>query len=273
MGVREYYRSSDEYRRMLEAQDARVFDPYIALFRDHVPPGARVIDVGCGVGESTLGLRAAGFDAVGADLSPRFLPAGQEGFIVADFESATEIPDAAFAGAGALNVLEHAERPRRLLAEMVRIVRAGGHVIVLSPNLTSPLVGLRILRDLLGGAPPYLGIATRREAVALIAANTARTVLAACGRDAFRRRSPRLTTAVPGYDADAVYWTNAAEVRRFLEQLGCRVRVYQGTGRTRAGRLIARRLPICAGTLRVVAQVNHERAPARAPFRDVPSRK
>lgn len=97
----------------------------------------------------------------------------------------------------------------------------------------------------------------------LLLLNTARTLLAACGRNAFRRRSPRLVTAVPGFDADAVYWTNAAEVRRFVEKLGCRVRVYQGTGRTRAARLLARCLPVAAGTLRLVA----EKPPAQDPGR------
>lgn len=261
-GVRDYYRSSDDYRRMLQAQDPLVFEPYLALFREHVPAGARTIDVGCGVGDSTMRLRAEGFAAVGADLSARFLPAGQAGFMVADFESDTGIPDGAFAAAGALNVLEHAEQPRRLLAEMVRVVRPGGHVIVLSPNLTSPLVGLRVLQDHRRGAPPYLGIPTRREALWVVAANTARTVLAARGRDAFTRRTPRLATEVPGYDADAVYWTNAAEVRRFLARLGCRVRVYQGAGRTRAGRFVAHHLPSCAGTLRIVAQVGPTRRAA-----------
>jgi SAM-dependent methyltransferase len=258
--IRDYYRTSSDYRRMLAAQDPRIFDPYVELFRACVPPGAPVIDVGCGVGDSTLLLRREGFAAAGADLSECFLPAGEEGFVVADFESASDIADGSFAAAGALNVLEHSERPRRLLAEMLRVVGPGGHVIVLSPNLTSPLVGLRILLDHMQGAPPYLGISRSREALALVAVNVVRTLVAACGRDAFRRRAPRLGTAVPGGDADAVYWTNAAEVRRLLESQGCRIRIYQGAGRTRASRLLARWLPVCAGTLRVVAQ-----KPAGAP--------
>jgi SAM-dependent methyltransferase len=252
--IRDYYRSSVEYRTMLDAQDEAVFAPYVALFRDTAEPGARVIDVGCGVGASTRLLRKAGFDAVGADVSERFLPAGEDGFVVADFQSAPQIPMGAYAAAGALNVIEHMECPRRFLAEMTRVVRPGGHVILLSPNLTSPLVGIRVLRDLAAGAPPYLAVRSRREALALVVVNLARSVRAALGHDGFECREPRLDDAVSGYDADAVYWSNAAEVRRFLERADCRIVVFQGSGRTRAARLIARRLPSFAGQLQIVAQ-------------------
>lgn len=238
---------------MLREQDQRVFDPYIELFRRHAPQGGQVIDVGCGVGTSTRLLRDAGFRAVGADVSERFLPS-EEGFVVADFQSAPEIAADIYDAAGALNVLEHAERPQRLLAEMVRVVRPGGHVIILSPNLTSPLVGLRILRDHLQRTAPYLGVRGPLEAFALILVNTARSLAAVLGREAFASRAPRLDTGIVGYDVDAVYWTNAAEVRRFLERRGCRTVVYQGAGRTRTARLIARRLPSFAGRLQVVVE-------------------
>jgi SAM-dependent methyltransferase len=252
--IRDYYRSSGAYQRMLDAQDPTIFEPYVGLFRAHVEPGASVLDVGCGVGTSTRLLRAEGFGAVGTDVSERFLPPAEDRFVVADFESAPQIRSACYAAAGALNVLEHSERPRRFLAEMVRVVRPGGRIIVLSPNLTSPLVGVRILRDLATGSTPYLAVGSRREAVALILVNLARSVRAALGYDGFRCRAPRLDAGISGYDADAVYWTNAAEVRRCLERHGCRIVVYQGSGRTRAARMLARRLPSFAGQIRIVAE-------------------
>ena len=251
--IRDYYKTSVDYGSMLDAQDEEVFAPYVELFRAHAKPGAAVIDVGCGVGASTRLLRAAGFDAVGTDVSERFLP-DEDGFVEADFESAPQISTGAYAAAGALNVIEHMEHPRRFLAELTRVVRPGGHVILLSPNLTSPLVGMRVLRDLATGAPPYLAVRSRREALALVAVNLARSVRAALGHDGFRSREPRLDDGISGYDADAVYWSNAAEVRRFLERAGCRIVVFQGSGRTGAARLIARWLPSFAGQLQIVAQ-------------------
>jgi SAM-dependent methyltransferase len=159
----DYYRGSSEYRAMLAEQDESLFEQYLSYFGRWAEPAARVLDVGCGVGTTTRLLREAGFDAVGTDTSARFLP-DEPGFFVADFARRTDLQDGAFAAAGALNVIEHVADPRAFLDELVRVVRPGGLVVICSPNLTSPLVGARILVDLTRGRTPYLGVRSRRAA-------------------------------------------------------------------------------------------------------------
>jgi hypothetical protein len=78
---------------------------------------------------------------------------------------------------------------------------------------------------------------------------------AARGRDAFAPRADTLATGIVGYDVDAIYWSNAAEVRRHLERLGCVISQYQEQGRTAPARLLARVLPSFAGQLVIVARV------------------
>jgi SAM-dependent methyltransferase len=248
-----YYRSSDAYAALLAGQDDAVFGAYLRRFRQWVARGSRVVDAGCGVGTSTRMLRAAGFSALGTDLSEHFLPA-EEGFAVVDFENAT-LPDDAFDAAGTMNVIEHVPQPRRFLDEMVRVVRPGGYLIIVSPNLTSPLVAVRILADLIARRTPYLGVRSPVAAIALLARNLVRSVQAAAGHDAFSRRAPTLDSGIVGYDVDAVYWTNAAEVRRHLERRGCTTVEYQTEGRGRVARLLARRLPSFAGQMVIVARV------------------
>jgi SAM-dependent methyltransferase len=257
----DYYRGSSEYRAMLAEQDETLFAPYLSYFGRWAEPGARVLDVGCGVGTSTRLLREAGFDAVGTDTSARFLP-DERGFFVADFARRTELLDGAFAAAGALNVIEHVADPRAFLDELVRVVQPGGLVVICSPNLTSPLVGARILVDLARRRTPYLGVRKTGAALALLARNVARSTAAALGRDAFAARADTLASGVIGYDADAIYWSNAAEVRRRLERLGCEPLAYQGEGHTLAARLVARLLPSFAGQLAVVVRVGSS-APKR----------
>jgi SAM-dependent methyltransferase len=249
-----YYGSSAEYRRMLAEQDEEVFARYVSYFRRWVPGGGRVVDVGCGVGASTRLLREAGFTAIGTDASPMFLP-DEEGFLVADFTDRTDLRDESFAAAGALNVLEHVSRPRMFLEEMVRVVEPGGLVVLSSPNLTSPLVAIRILMDLALRRTPYLGLRRWRDALRLLAQNLVRSTAAALGRDAFAPREDTLATGIVGHDVDAVYWSNAAEVRRHLERLGCEVVHYQGEGRTLVSRVLARVLPSFGGLLVIVARV------------------
>jgi SAM-dependent methyltransferase len=252
-GLSRYYRSSEAYASMLEQQGDEAFARYVELFTAWVAPGGRVVDVGCGVGTSTYLLRRAGYQALGTDLSERFLPDGP-GFAAVDFEDAGALPDASYDAAGALNVLEHIARPRRFLDEMVRVVAPGGHILLVSPNLTSPLVALRVLVDLARGRTPYLGVRRPAAALALLARNLARSVRAAAGADTFARRAPNVDCGIVGYDVDAVYWTNAAEVCRHLERRGCAIVQYQTDGRTRAARLFARALPSFAGRLVIVAQ-------------------
>ncbi len=69
-----YYNASTSYAEMLRKQDINVFNLYIDLFKKFVSPGSSVIDIGCGVGTSTLLLRQEGFDATGTDVSEKFLP-------------------------------------------------------------------------------------------------------------------------------------------------------------------------------------------------------
>ena len=118
---------------------------------------------------------------------------------MADFARRTDLEDGAFAAAGALNVIEHVADPRAFLDELVRVVRPGGLVVICSPNLTSPLVGARILVDLARGRTPYLGVRGRRAALALLARNVGRSAAAALGRDAFAPRAS--TRSRPGWSA------------------------------------------------------------------------
>jgi SAM-dependent methyltransferase len=256
-----YYESSAEYRRMLADQDEEVFDRYVGYFRRWLPPGSHVVDVGCGIGVSTRLLREAGFAAVGTDASSMLLP-DEEGFSVADFTERTDLRDGSFAAAGALNVLEHVGRPREFLEEMVRVVEQGGLVVLSSPNLTSPLVAIRVLVDLALRRTPYLGLGRWRDALRLLADNVLRSAAAALGRDAFAPREDTLATGIVGHDVDAVYWSNAAEVRRHLDRLGCEVVHYQGEGRTPGSRALARVLPSFAGQLAIVARVGPTSPPA-----------
>jgi SAM-dependent methyltransferase len=103
--------------------------------------GAAIIDVGCGTGEDTRALqdavgpsgRAVGVDAsehLIAEARRRAEAAGKPGeYVVAD---ATALPFAAdeFDGCRCDRTLQHLEAPGQALAEMMRVVRPAGRVVV-----------------------------------------------------------------------------------------------------------------------------------------------
>jgi phosphatidylethanolamine/phosphatidyl-N-methylethanolamine N-methyltransferase len=113
-------------------------------------PAERVLEVGVGTGLA-LPHYAAGKRVTGIDLSPEMLavaerrvraglPATVEGLFEMDAE-ATSFDDASFDAAVAMFVASVVPNPRRLMAEMQRVVRPGGTILLVNHFLARP--GLR----------------------------------------------------------------------------------------------------------------------------------
>jgi demethylmenaquinone methyltransferase/2-methoxy-6-polyprenyl-1,4-benzoquinol methylase len=105
-----------------------------------VGPGSRALDVATGTGDLAVALQAAGAEVVGCDFSEEMLERAREKEPSVPFEwaDALQLPyeddsfDAATVGFGARNFTDLG----RGLAEMVRVVKPGGRVVVL--EITTP---------------------------------------------------------------------------------------------------------------------------------------
>ena len=106
------------------------------------PGDGPVVDVGCGRGQYLAGVRAAGFDAVGLDLS-----GGMQPTLVGD-AARLPLPDDSAGAALALHMLYHLPDPADGLRELARITRPGGTIVV----LTNGLDHLQPYRDLVSEA-------------------------------------------------------------------------------------------------------------------------
>jgi SAM-dependent methyltransferase len=93
-------------------------------------PG-RVVDVGCGIGHSYELL--APRETVGVDVDPEVLRGQRRETVAADMRS---LPFGAesFEGAIAVHSIEHVPDPERALAELARVLRAGGAAVLVTPN-------------------------------------------------------------------------------------------------------------------------------------------
>jgi SAM-dependent methyltransferase len=109
----------------------------VELFRRYVGgPGLNVLDLGCRDGALTQAY-AGGNDIVGVDADREALAEAQKLGIEtrwADLDDALPFEDAAFDVVVAGELLEHLRDPRRVVSEVLRVLRPGGTFVGSVPN-------------------------------------------------------------------------------------------------------------------------------------------
>ncbi|HEX4199626.1 MAG TPA: class I SAM-dependent methyltransferase [Caulobacteraceae bacterium] len=125
-----------------------------ALFERKVLPrlaldGRRWVDVGCGSGFFARLLARRGASVLGLDGSPAMIEAARAArgagghdrldFAVVPTVERIDLDDASVDGCLCLSVLEYVIRPERCLAEMARITRPGGQIVISAPDRRSLL--------------------------------------------------------------------------------------------------------------------------------------
>lgn len=112
---------------------------HIRFLTRKLPPGARVLDVGCGRGVILGALADRGFLAFGVEISAE---AARGADPRAEIRIAARLAEAGFE-AGSFDqvviwhVLEHLPDPRETLREIHRLLRPGGRLVVAVPNFAS----------------------------------------------------------------------------------------------------------------------------------------
>lgn len=109
------------------------FQRHVAAYRLCAPllPEGLVLDLGCGTGHSYREL--APRVSIGVDVEPSVLVGQQRETRVADMRS-LPFPDDLFASAVSVQSLEHVPDPESVLAEVVRVLGAGGRAVFVTPN-------------------------------------------------------------------------------------------------------------------------------------------
>jgi len=104
-----------------------------------LPPGSRVLDVGCGEGVFAAELAAAGAEVVGIDVADEPLRRARArhpelDLRAVDGEGTWPLPDAAFDVVWAGEVIEHVADTARWLSEVRRVLRPHGTLLLTTPG-------------------------------------------------------------------------------------------------------------------------------------------
>lgn len=163
------------YRQM---QDPRYLEEYpgrvasarrlLKFLERHVQPG-RLLDIGCGVGVIPA-VAQDRWQATGVELSSWAVREARTRFNADVMEGTLEdarFPDASFAAVTMLDVIEHLPNPKETLAEAHRILRPGGVLFMLTPDLGAPLARA-MGRWWWGLRPAHLYYFSRKSVVSLL---------------------------------------------------------------------------------------------------------
>lgn len=137
-------------------------DRRLALVDSYVPfTGKAILDVGCGLGTYVRKFRGFSEDVHGVDVDPERVAEASASLpnIQVSFGESLPFPDGRFDVVFLNEVIEHVDDDRRTLAESVRVLRPGGHVVIYAPNRWFPFEthGVYVGRRFVFGNIPLVG--------------------------------------------------------------------------------------------------------------------
>lgn len=208
--MKKFYSKSIPYMEQLKKHDLSVFGKYLGKIRRYVPKGYKILDVGCGVGQVSNFLQDKGYKMTGVDLSSLLIKEAKK-VKKAKFEvmDATELKfeDNSFDAAISAETIEHVPNPRKMIKEMIRVVRPRGYIILRYPNRQNKW--------------KQLGTIITRKVE-------------------FELQQPNLGDDVYGNDEDLCHKASTADILIYLKRHGCKI-IENKPFFWRAGLVVARK--------------------------------
>jgi 2-polyprenyl-3-methyl-5-hydroxy-6-metoxy-1,4-benzoquinol methylase len=223
MSHQQTYQNNQAYAEFLSGWDEGFYAKYADTLKPALP-GARVLDIGCGVGQVVNRLTQAGYESYGVDVSQPNLERARKISERCQLYDGKQLPfpDNHFTSVGALNVLEHVDEPEAFIHELARVVEPGGRVLLSSPNFLRAL-GFRDYH------PHMRGLAHKWRNWQRLR-DKRRQMKTAPESVRFDRLTPIVKTPFTA-DDDAIIATNGVEMAFFLERAGCTVESVSCTDR------------------------------------------
>lgn len=199
-----------------QAQADKKLSQAIGFVRRVLTPGSSVLDVGCGMA-GLADVLPDGVAYTGQDASPFAVRTararlGKGKTVVLGDLHTLSFPDQSFNLVWARFVLEHLSHPREALLEMIRVLKPGGHLLIIAPNLEFPFAYPTAVRHKPGWYRYYFYLVRLGDYLVRL-----------CGVYRFRTLRDNFLSATGRYelkDDDLVYLSSTYEVVHFLRRQG-----------------------------------------------------
>jgi ubiquinone/menaquinone biosynthesis C-methylase UbiE len=147
----ESFFDTDEWVQIALTRDPERTEREVAFVASQLEPGARVLDLACGTGRIAVPLAARGFDVHGLDISERVLEVARRDAPGLDFRQGDmrELPwedgsfDAVLNLWTAFGYFESQAEDERVLAEIARVLRPGGTLVLDTANQVALVRGFQ----------------------------------------------------------------------------------------------------------------------------------
>jgi SAM-dependent methyltransferase len=112
----------------------KLLDQVIKIFSSE--KRGRALDLGCGSGDYSLGLRNLGFDVTASDMDVEgFRHSASIKFVPSDLNEKLPFANASFDYVLLAEVIEHVYNPLFIMNEISRVLKSGGSLILSTPNI------------------------------------------------------------------------------------------------------------------------------------------
>ncbi|MBN1781639.1 class I SAM-dependent methyltransferase [bacterium] len=159
--LKEFYLARPDNYGLMDRPETD-YGKYAEVIRRYTPENGKVLDLGCGTYRSPSVIHALGFQTTGCDLfSPdklreyRNAVSGSDIRLISYDGRSLPFEDSSFDTAASLCMFEHLSDADRILTEMLRILKPGGRLIIMAPNMSGPHRGVLGLIRLAGGASRF----------------------------------------------------------------------------------------------------------------------
>ena len=258
--LRQFYQSSEKYLSMIDYHTnphrIEVTRQYVEFVTKEAKGYETILDLGCGPGLSSYLLSEKGFIVTGLDISQKFLDVSKNResdrlHLVQGDICSLDFPDESFDIVTSHELVEHILDTAKALKEMCRVVKKEGKVIILGPNLFSPLSALRATFKLGNKIPFYK---TRLNAFKLFIKNSVLFVKKRL------QRHPEFIGIKPDLDnfsesdEDTVYLASFLDIYKWLMNNGFKTRTAVFPEQRFAGKVLSRYFPSFSSGIKIVAE-------------------